>query len=179
MFSPSAGILCREKCSTIVTLGQTKCCGDVTLGPERFRGRRPTLFRQDAAVSAAWTFAWGHDHQSVGVTGLAHLFELLSEATEDARTSHTIAALVSPSGAELTIGLGRDRSIATFKASADPPYFVSRGTGSADDLLVFFYNGEWSEFRGDEAISVEAATAALGEFYETEHQPTGIAWKEV
>lgn len=126
-----------------------------------------------------WTLAWGHDHQSVAVTCLVHLFELLSEAMKDARTSHTIVELVSPSGAEPTIGLGRDRSIATFKTSADPPYFVSRGTGSADDLLVFFYNGAWSEFSGDDAISVEAATAVLGEFYETGDQPTCIAWKEV
>jgi hypothetical protein len=130
-------------------------------------------------IGSDWTLAWGHDPQPVAVTGLAHLYELLSEAAKDARTSHTIAELVSPSGAELTIGLGRDRSIATFKASVDPPYFVSRGTGSADDLIVFFYGGHWSEFSGDDAISVEAATAALEEFYETGHQPTCIAWKEV
>jgi len=113
------------------------------------------------------------------VTDAAHLFELLTEASKDAETSHTIAELVSPAGAELTVGLGRDRSVVTFKASAEPPYFVSRGTGSADELLVFFYGGGWSEFSGDEAIPIDDASAALREFYATGQRPTCIAWREV
>jgi Immunity protein Imm1 len=107
------------------------------------------------------------------------LTELLTQASRHAETSHTIAELVSPAGAELTIGLGRDRSFATFKASPDPPYFVSHGPGSPDETLVFFYGGPWSEFTGDNAIATENATAALREFYETGRRPTGIAWTEV
>jgi hypothetical protein len=142
--------------------------------PDRLAG--PGKIR---AVPDTWTLAWGSEHRRVAVANAEHLSELLAAAAADADTSHTTAELVSPGGGELTIGLGRDQSIATFKASAEPPYFVSRGTGSPDDLLVFFYNGDWSEFSAAEAISVEAAMAALGEFYETGHQPNCIAWKEV
>ncbi|MGZ4393710.1 MAG: hypothetical protein ACXVRK_16590, partial [Gaiellaceae bacterium] len=92
----------------------------------------PAQVRQDSLVRHGWTLAWGDDHRPVPVKDAAHLIELLTGASKDAETSHTIAELVSPAGAELTIGLGQDRSIATFKASPDPPYFVSRGTGSPD-----------------------------------------------
>ncbi len=127
----------------------------------------------------AWTLAWGNEHREVAVANSKHLSELLVEAAKDAKTSHTIAALVSPSGAELTIGLGRERSIATFKASMEPPYFTSRGVGSADELLVFSRDGHWSEFTGAEAIPVADAMAAVREFHETGQQPTCVEWREV
>jgi hypothetical protein len=130
-------------------------------------------------MPGGWTLVWGEDHRAVAVDGPARLDELLAEAAQDAQTSHTVAELVSPSGAELTIGLGQERSIVTFKASPDPPYFVSLGTGSIHERLVFYYGGAWSEFGGEEAITLTDAMAALKEFYETGERPSCIAWREV
>lgn len=127
-----------------------------------------------------WTLAWGDEHRPVVVRDSAHLDELLDEAAEEATASQTMAELVSPRGVSCSIGLGRPTSVATFMASAaEPPYFVSRGEGSAKEALVFFYNGHWTEFGGAEAIPVADAVAALREFYDTGDQPTGIAWQEV
>jgi hypothetical protein len=106
------------------------------------------------------------------------LRQLLVEAADDAHEQPLVVELLSPDGAELTIGLGRDVSIATFKASLDPPYYVSTG-GAEEESLVFYRDGHWSEFSGESAISPEAAQEAALRFLATGDRPSNIEWSEV
>ncbi len=124
-----------------------------------------------------WVVAWGDEREEHVIRDAAHLTELLWRAAEAAATSHTMVELVSPDGAACVIGLGRARSVATFQASADPPYYVSCGTGSEGEPLIFFFDGHWTS-SAQEAIPVDDALAALLEYYATGTRPT-LDWVEV
>src|SRR5262249_22291666 len=76
----------------------------------------------------AWTAAWRDQRELLVVRDAGYLTELLAKASQDALDSYTMIELVSPDGAALAVGLGREMSAATFQASAEPPYYVSRGT---------------------------------------------------
>ena len=126
-----------------------------------------------------WTLAWGDDHRPRVVKDAAHLLELLAEASREAATSHTMVELVSPSGTSCVVGLGRPSSVVTFQESfARPPWYISRGAGTTDRPLVFFYNGHWTEFEAEAAVEVDAALLALREFYETGRRPSAVVWEE-
>ena len=127
-----------------------------------------------------WTLAWGDDHRPRVVESSEALNRLLGEAGVEAQGTFTMAELVSPLGASCSIGLGRQRSVVTFSASADPPYFLSRGDEtSVSDPLVFFYNGHWTEFGVEASVPADQAVLALKEFFETGEQPSSVALAEV
>jgi hypothetical protein len=129
-------------------------------------------------VAKEWTLAWGDNHQPVAVTDADHLVSLLRDAAKEAATTRTMVELVAPSGASCAIGLGGASSVATFMANAsEPPWFISRGAGSSDAPLVFFYDGHLTEFGPEAAIPIGDALAAVRAFYETGARPN-IDWDE-
>ena len=136
--------------------------------------------RHDPAVKDSWTLAWGDEHRPVPVRDRAELDQLLTEASEEGTTSHTMVELVSPSGVSCAIGLGRPRSAVTFSAlMVEPPFFLSRGDATSDESLVFFYNGHWTEFPPEAGIPVNDALDALRQFFESGQRPTAVKWDEV
>src|SRR5688572_13607150 len=80
------------------------------------------------------------------VKDIEELDKFLSEAKEDAKKSHTVAVLENAKGAVLTFGLGRSKSVLDYMETLDPPYFHSKGKGSEEDSIVFFIEGQWTEF---------------------------------
>ena len=90
-----------------------------------------------------------------------------------------IVELVEPTAGSLGIGLGGDQSVAAFNgADGEPPYYVSAGNGSGQRELVFFYQGEWTEFGAESAIPTERARAAMHGFFLSGELPDEIAWAE-
>ena len=90
-----------------------------------------------------------------------------------------IVELVDPEAGSLGIGVGRDRSVASFNGpDGDPPYYVSAGNGSDEDELVFYYQGTWTEFAPESAVPAADARAAMASFFATGERPDEIAWTE-
>lgn len=114
------------------------------------------------------------------VESRAHLDELLAYLDAEGRAGEPfIAMLVHPRHGTLGIGLGSDRSIATFeRADGEPPYLISRGDETAGPDPVFYVEGEWSEFPAAAAIPSALARQAMGEFLERGSAPTSLAWTE-
>ena len=125
-----------------------------------------------------WTARWRADQVPIAVDTEERLRELLAAATADAEQQPLVIELHSPEGAELTIGLGQDVSVATFKASLDPPYYVSIG-GLGQQPLAFYRDGHLSEFDHGAAISPQAAYDATLQFLASGVRPTNIEWREV
>ncbi|NYG59584.1 hypothetical protein BJ980_002507 [Nocardioides daedukensis] len=65
-----------------------------------------------------------------------------------------------------------------FWESAEPPYFQSRGTGSADERIDFAYDGQETELPSSVLIGRELAVAALMEFADSGRRPDCVAWDE-
>ena len=108
---------------------------------------------------------------------LEDLLERLDAAGRDGKPF--IAMLVHPKHGTLGIGLGSDRSIATFeRADGEPPYLISRGQGNGGPDPVFYLEGEWSEFPADAAIPAAAARDAMVGFLETGSAPASLNWSE-
>jgi hypothetical protein len=80
---------------------------------------------------------------------------------------------------ELSVGAGRPSSVLAFQASADPPYYRSRGMGAPRGDIWFLYAGENTQFSGESAVPVDAAREALGEYLDMGAIPTSIVWEEV
>ena len=91
-----------------------------------------------------------------------------------------MAELASPAGARMGVGLAEHESVATFSESDDgPPYYVSRGSRSGGDAIVFFFDGYPTEFGSEAVIEPAEAFDALREFFATGARPTRIGWTEV
>jgi hypothetical protein len=133
--------------------------------------------RDDLGVT--YTLQWLAGQAPVAIEDESTLSDALASAERDAATAPLIAELRSSSGAALTIGLGREVSVATFAATLDPPYFVSRGETGRQEPLVFFRDGHWSEFDGGAAIPPASARNAVHEFFATGARPSSVAWSEV
>jgi hypothetical protein len=130
-------------------------------------------------VAIGFTIQWRDGEPPIEVGGTKALARRLAEAERDASVQPLTVELRSPGGASLTVGLGRLVSVATFSASAGPPYFVSSGDSGAGELLVFFRDGHWPEFDAASGIPLTAALEAAHEFVATGERPSNIAWAEV
>jgi hypothetical protein len=89
-----------------------------------------------------------------------------------------LVGFTSESGHFFAVGLGSDESCAMYWESADPPYFQSVGTLTADDRIDCAYDGQHTEFPGTVRISRDSAFQALSEFIETGLRPACINWEE-
>jgi hypothetical protein len=64
-------------------------------------------------------------------------------------------------------------------ASLDPPYFASPGHQASDQLLVYNYAGEPTEFAVRQAVPISAAREAFRRFFATGTLPDTIEWEDV
>jgi hypothetical protein len=124
------------------------------------------------------TLSWAEDG-SAPVRSVQELDERLDELDRQARADQPlVAGIERPDGAALSIGLGRDRSVLSFMASPDPPYFTSHDQeGESDGTVVFYYYGHWSEFPADAAVPMGDAREAARRFLSTGERPDNIDWR--
>jgi hypothetical protein len=132
-----------------------------------------------ANADSRWAVQWLEGQDPIVVDDEAALDDALASAERDAATAPLIIELRSPSGASLTVGLGREVSVATFAASSEPPYFVSTGSEEQGAPLVYFRDGHWSEFDVGDAVAPASAREAAHRFFVTGTRPSCIAWREV
>lgn len=130
---------------------------------------------------------WSFDHDSadpqihgLGVEAIEHL-EVMLDGLERAATERAIIVeLVSSSGARLGLGIGRSDSVLSFKASDEPPYFVSFGKHSSGvEDVGFYFQGRWTEFAGWSLVPLEQARQAARHFVATGQRPENVKWQEV
>ena len=123
-----------------------------------------------------WKLTWGDDSKVVAAANPEEFVATVNEAVQAVSNTRVVLEVVAPSGAEMTVAFGQP-SVATFKATQHPPYFVSHGAGNQDDSLTFYRQGHESEFGADAGISAADALAGLAEFLETSQRPTVISWR--
>lgn len=92
-----------------------------------------------------------------------------------------IVELVGRTGARLGIGLGMPTSVLAFNPSDDPPYYMSRGSRSSprDDIIVYYFQGHWTEFPVTAVVPIEDAREAARVFFLTDERPSNVDWEEV
>jgi hypothetical protein len=109
----------------------------------------------------------------------AHELERVLDDIESSAPEPVVAELVAADGARLGIGLGGATSVLAFNASPEPPYFISAGEyGSADEDVVFYLHGHWTEFPGTARVSKAAAREAALQFLATGQRPGNVEWEE-
>ena len=88
--------------------------------------------------------------------------------------------VISPTGDSLSIGIGSDMSILHFvAASGDPPYYASVGDEDADDVVVFEFRGEFTEYPRRQCIPTDQARQVVREFVDKGTLSRDIRWEEV
>lgn len=86
---------------------------------------------------------------------------------------------VAPSGAVLTVGVGRPTSALSYQASDDPPYWGSIGNLPDEPDDSFSYGGSYTDLPPDRYVAKEAAWAAAEEFMHTGTRPQNVEWRKV
>jgi hypothetical protein len=124
------------------------------------------------------TVSW--EGNEVPVASTSELDALVDQLTLQAREKLPfIVTVARPDGATLSIGVGRDESVASYvPASLDPPYYLSRSGAQRSEPIEFVFSGQASEYPPESVISVEAARRALRTFFETGELTGEIAWEE-
>ncbi len=165
------------------------CCPVCCLRVPRFECMAPmvmtkpllaSLTRKDLLLLAS--VKWENGHTERSVASEAELTDLLLELNELAARRPFIADVVIPSGDRLSIALGRDISVLSFRqASPDPPYFASEGLSpdSVGGFVNFDYFGSYSEFPLWQAISNAEAMVAVRQFATHQKLPGNVKWTEV
>ena len=119
------------------------------------------------------------------IGSLSELDERLDRLYAEAEAGEPfIVELVQPQrGAALGMGLGKTASVLAFKQSELPPYYQSVGDaeplGGPHDLVVFYYQGQWTEFPAKGLVSMESARSAMRTFFQTGERPNNIRWEEI
>src|SRR4051812_17121743 len=92
----------------------------------------------------------------------------------------SMAAAPGPDESPLSIGLGRDESVAPHvPGSLDPPYLSMRGDPDRTEPIEFVSGGEMTEFAPPSAVPLEAARRALIAFFRTGELSPEFEWEEV
>lgn len=82
-------------------------------------------------------------------------------------------------GNSLTIGLGRDIGILSYiSEDGNPPYLVSVGELQGDEVIVFRFMGDWSEFPLRNGIPIAVARAAMRYFCRTGRLSESVQWEQ-
>jgi hypothetical protein len=115
------------------------------------------------------------------VNSLADLDALLDEiaAASERDEKPRLVSVSLSDGTSLALGLGRRESILHFvSASADPPYFTSRGEDPRDDEVVhFFFQDSWTEFPVKNLIPLARAREAVRLFAKDGRRPQNVEWE--
>lgn len=141
-----------------------------------------------SAYQLEWVAELESPAPAIERTPIASLSELdarLDQIAAQAEASEPlIAELVDlRRGGSLGIGLGRAGSVLAFKRSDLPPYYQSTGgtraSSSPNDFVVFYYQGQWTEFPARAVVSNESAREAMRIFFGTGERPENILWEDV
>ena len=98
---------------------------------------------------------------------------------EAAQSAPFIVEISSRKGEVLSIGIGRDVSVACFiQADRSLPSFISLGADPSREPVEFLFDGESSEYRGKNVISKHEAIQAVLEFFESNERPKAVKWDE-
>jgi hypothetical protein len=119
------------------------------------------------------------DGQTIEVATVDELDRAVSRIHEAAADEPVVAELILDNGDSLGIGLGRLRTVMWFVAgSKEPPYLTTVGDERVDpnEVIVFTYGDEPTEYPAIAAIPIERAIEALKEFFVTEKLPTSVDW---
>jgi hypothetical protein len=123
---------------------------------------------------------WGRD-RAQEVDSPAGLEALLDQITTESELEEKprLVSVNLPDGTSLAVGLGRHESVLNFvSASANPPYFTSKGTDSRDDRVVhFYYQDSWTEFPVKNLIPVSQARDAVRLFAKDGRRPQNVEWE--
>ena len=122
--------------------------------------------------------AWSEDGHTI-IESAEQLDALLRRLNHEWRDHPSMAELVRPDGAALSIGLGREHAVLSLALDPDPPYFVSAGDPLARGSLWFNYHGSPSEFPMHQAVDLDRAVDAMKSFFDTGKQPDEVDWQEV
>lgn len=120
---------------------------------------------------------YGGWHETREVSTAADALALCAEIESRAEVGRVLLGLTSANGYFFGVLLGYERSSVMCWESADPPYFLSRGTDSGDPL-DYAYQGQHSEVPATSLIGRDAALRALAEFVATGERPESVGWDE-
>jgi hypothetical protein len=95
-----------------------------------------------------------------------------------AMSTPTLLLLYDPdSGAELGVGLGREKTVFTYQSTVRPPYFISQGERDAQGVTWFWYGGEGTEYLNSNLVSARFVDATVRAFVSTLSRPDTIEWE--
>ena len=122
------------------------------------------------------------------------LERMIRELPESGSPPNRIVDLESPNGDKLSFGIagpndGDNRTLTQAlacvqftNASLDPPYLIPVGDASLNyengGVLVFHYDGSWTEILRRNCVPLEAMIRIAQHFYQNGTLPTWIAWEE-
>jgi immunity protein Imm1 of predicted polymorphic toxin system len=120
------------------------------------------------------------DQNEVAVGSVQELDALLDRLTREAQAELPfVVSLAREDGSTLSIGLGREESVANYvSGSWDPPYYVSRGDPDRTGAVEFVYSGEMTEYPPWSAIPAEDAREAMRHFFTTGELSPKLEWAE-
>jgi hypothetical protein len=125
---------------------------------------------------------WGHG-QREQVATVPELNALLDRIAEDAESRGCPDAVCCDAGeaGRLDIVVGADWSfLHHVPANGGPPYMVSVGDPSADDVRAFYvYGDHYTEVLGRHTLPPDAARRAVEYFARTRQLAPDVQWEEV
>jgi len=133
----------------------------------------------DSGTQLQSTLNWAGNEVALGSE--EELDALLDQLTAAAEADLPfMVAVARPDGSTLSIGLGRDESVATHvPGSLDPPYLSMRGDPDRTEPIEFVSGGEMTEFAPQSAVPISAARRALVEFFRTGELSPEFDWEEI
>ncbi len=138
-------------------------------------------------------FDWEKPSTSIG--SIEALHAAIKSLPDDVTTPNRIVLLESPRGDTLSIAIagpkdsdnhGLTECLALLQftnSSHDPPYLVPVGNSSLSyengGVVVFRYDGTWTEALKRNRVPMEVLLTIVQHFYVTEALPDWIPWEEV
>jgi Immunity protein Imm1 len=123
------------------------------------------------------TLGWRHDEAAERIDSEQALVRRLEEIGAANSEQPPLVTLAMTDGSWLAVGVGRDYSIVNYVKSIAEPDYLSEGDLAVDEPPVFYFDGHYSEFPPDAAVSVEDAYEAMRRFYRTGERPDNISWR--
>ena len=131
------------------------------------------------------SLSWERDHKA-DVSTVEELDAVLTSIAEQAEGGRAVAVqLFMNSGIGLCIVVGGDVSLASFYSEHGGPLVVNvcgqlpeEEIGRDDEIVIFSYEGEYSEVLRRECVPVAMAHEAMRLFFVTGQRPDNLMWDE-